>query len=223
MQCKKSINWSTDGHETQHVAQNSSTSTHHASQREGFPSAAPACSSSWHTNSSAPWCDSSPVFSLYVLGVGGRRHTIEGWCGRETSWLPLAYFFWGLGGLGDASRHITNDAQTLAEWSHITSDCADCTDLKSFARCCLSSSFFPKKNKPHLCQSANTLGLVVIAASHLHCSVWFYHSCWVPPPNWNDGFRETEWKTCRNSHTPSCSNKCRKELPPKTFVTFKSK
>lgn len=38
-------------------------------RREGFPSAAPACSSSWHNSSPGPWCDASlsPAFSLYVL------------------------------------------------------------------------------------------------------------------------------------------------------------
>lgn len=72
-----SIIWTTDGHETQHMAENSSARTHHASQleqREGFPSAAPARSSSWHNNSPAPCWDTSLVFSLYVLG------------GREAGW-----------------------------------------------------------------------------------------------------------------------------------------
>lgn len=74
----------TDGHETQHAAENSSTSTHHASQleqREGFPSAAPARSSSWHNNSPAPCWDASPVFSLYVLGGRAAR-----WGGGTQSW-----------------------------------------------------------------------------------------------------------------------------------------
>lgn len=49
-------------------------------QREGFPLAAPARSSSWHNNSSAPCWDASPVFSLYVLG--GRA---VGWGGGTQS------------------------------------------------------------------------------------------------------------------------------------------
>ena len=108
-----------DGCETQHVAENSPTSAHQASQlerREDFPSAVPVRRCSWHNNSPAPCWDTSPVFSLYALG--GRA---AGWGGGTQSWddafsnqlVSISLPFLGGGGeTGDAGRHMSkmNDA-----------------------------------------------------------------------------------------------------------------
>lgn len=147
-------------------------------------------SSSWHNNSPAPCWDTSPVFSLYVLGGraagwgGGTQSRVPGWCSRATSWFPLACLFWG-GGVGagwcgqtheqDKRHYWPHRPELLAKWSHITSDCTECPTLNSGQTviCRLQSLLF---FETHLCQSANTLGLVVIAASHLHCSVRVFFS-----------------------------------------------
>lgn len=79
----------------------------------GFPSAAPACSSSWHNSSPGStllWRQPQPCAFLCVLA--GRR-VGRGWgCSRITSWFPLAYLFWGMGGLAHVGRHMRkiNDA-----------------------------------------------------------------------------------------------------------------